>query len=419
MRLDREDIEAVLGGRKTRVEPDRFGEADGLVSSQCNGGSGPAALRDARGRIWVATARGAAMVDPETLHAFHRTVPPVVIEQILVDDRPVPLQPSLRLPAGSEKLEIRYASVSFRIPRFVRYRLKLDGLDSGWIDRGNQRSVQYTNLGPGHYRFQVNASAPSVGQGWSGDITSLDVDIQPHVWQSVWFRGIAVLVALLLLADLYRWRVGLIRERANALESVVDQRTQDLREQADRLMQADREKTALLARIREQSEAFERQAREDALTGLANRRGMDEDLARAFASARKLGRPISFALLDIDDFKRVNDQYSHTAGDLALRAIAQAMRDELADTVRIARWGGEEFALLFDGVSLEQARPVCERLRVAIERMDCSAFAKGWKMTISGGVAERAELTHYERLVNRADTLLYQAKREGRNRICG
>ena len=85
----------------------------------------------------------------------------------------------------------------------------------------------------------------------------------------------------------------------------------------------------------------------------------------------------------------------------------------------LARWGGEEFAVLFEGLPLDEARHRCERLRWAVERLDCSAFAAGLKLTISGGVAERTGHSHYEKLLNRADVLLYEAKHAGRNRING
>src|SRR5690606_34444003 len=176
------------------VHPARLVEGDGLASSQCNGGSGPAALRDRNGRIWVATAGGAAVVDPRSLHAYKRRLPPVVMEEVLANDGHVPLQPLLKLPAGTRKLEFRYASPTFRTPRFVRYRYMLEGVDHDWIERGNQRVAQYTNLRPGSYRFAVNASAPGLGQGWSGDVTSIDIEIEPRLWQRSWF--LALLAAL-------------------------------------------------------------------------------------------------------------------------------------------------------------------------------------------------------------------------------
>ena len=85
----------------------------------------------------------------------------------------------------------------------------------------------------------------------------------------------------------------------------------------------------------------------------------------------------------------------------------------------IARWGGEEFAVLFEGMPLDEARQLCEQLRARVQAIDCTEFAPGWSMTISAGVTERTGLAHHEKLVSRADALLYEAKRAGRNRICG
>ncbi|WP_185970780.1 ligand-binding sensor domain-containing diguanylate cyclase [Pseudoluteimonas lycopersici] len=420
MRVRRSDAEAVLDGRAKTLSPDHFSEADGLASAQCNGGAGPSALLDRRGDLWVATAGGAAVLDPTALGNYHRHVPPVVVEQVLANDAPVPSGGPLRLPAGTSKLEFHYASPSFRMPRFLRYRYKLEGVDRGWIDRGNQRVAQYTNLGPGRYRFLIGVSAPSLGQGWNATRpTALEIEIAPLLWQRGWFQAALVLLAGLLVVAFYRWRSRHLRRRALQLEAIVDQRTRDLREQTDRLMQADHDKSMLLAKLQEQSEAFERQALEDALTGLANRRSINEELARAFDRAMHAGTPLSFALLDLDHFKRINDTYSHLAGDHALVVVAGVLTAEAGASGTVARWGGEEFAVLFEGVGLDAARACCERLREAVERLDCSAFAPGWKMSISGGVVERTGLAYYEKLVSRADDLLYEAKREGRNRIRG
>jgi diguanylate cyclase (GGDEF)-like protein len=419
IRVARSDAQAVLDGRQRTLNPDQFGEPDGLASSQCNGGSGPAAIRDAQGRLWVATARGAAMVDPTVLHSYRRVLPPVVIEQVLADDHAMPLRNTLVLPPGTRKLEFHYAGLSFQMPRLLRYRYRLEGVDKGWIERGNQRVAQYTNLGPGTYRFHVTSSAPGLGQGWNEEDTTLEIRIKPQFWQHPWFIGASALALALLMVGYTRWRTQSLRQRALDLERTVGARTQDLRDQTSQLLVADEEKTRLLHQLRDQSEAFERQAREDALTGLHNRRSLDERLAQAFDAAARAQQPLSFALLDIDHFKRINDEYSHAAGDEALCEVARVLRSVLDHDTMLARWGGEEFAVLFPAASLEQARARCEAARAAIEAMDCDAFAPGWRMTLSGGVCERTGFAHHERLVRRADQLLYEAKRAGRNRIVG
>lgn len=419
LRVARKEADAVLDGRQRTLSVDQFGEADGLASSQCNGGSGPAAIRDAGGRIWVATARGAAVVDPTVLHSYRRHLSPVVIEQVLVDDRPILLQNRLVLPPGTRKLEFRYAGLGFQMPRLLRYRHRLQGIDDTWIERGNQRVAQYTNLAPGKYKFLVTSSAPGLGQGWNPELTTMDIEIRPRFWQHAWFGAACALAIALLVLFYIRWRTRSLRMRAVELETVVDQRTRDLREHTSRLLVADEEKTRLLRQLQDKSEAFERQAREDALTGVRNRRSLDEQLAQAFDAAVRLQQPLSFALLDIDHFKRINDEYSHAAGDEALREVARVLSGALDGDALLARWGGEEFAVLFPMTTLEDARTRCEAARAAIEAMNCDAFAPGWRMTLSGGVCERTGLSHHEKLVSRADQLLYEAKRSGRNRILG
>ena len=419
LRIARSEVEAVLGGRRAQLTYDHFGEADGLVSAQCNGGSGPAAVRDARGNLWIATARGAATVAPGALKAYRHGLPKVVIEQVLADGKPVHLDDVLRLPPGTRKLEFRFAALSFLMPRFLRYRYRLEGFDPAWVERGNQRSAQYTNLDPGSYRFLVHAAAPGLGQDWSGELTAVRIEIAPQLWQRRWVMAGAVGLLLLAVYGLYLWRVGSLRRRAVQLEATVEERTRDLRQHAEQLRESSIEKSLLLERLRDQSEAFARMALEDALTGVGNRRSLDGELQLAFGRAVRNQRPLCFALFDLDHFKQINDRYSHAAGDRALIAVAHALRDGLDGAGLLARWGGEEFAVLFERVSLERAREICEAMRRRVEAVDCSDYAPGWRLTVSAGVAERAGVIRQEDLVARADALLYEAKRAGRNRVVG
>ena len=178
-------------------------------------------------------------------------------------------------------------------------------------------------------------------------------------------------------------------------------------------------------RISAQSEAFARQARTDALTGLQNRRCLDEILQREFTAAVASDRPFCFGLLDIDHFKRVNDTYSHDVGDQALCRVGEAMRQALGESFHgrwrgsdlCARWGGEEFALIFPEMDLQQAGAVCESIRLAVAAIDCSAFAEGLVLTVSIGVTGREGIANHEKMVSKADANLYQAKHGGRNRV--
>ena len=418
----RDEMEAVADGRRDRLDYQQFAEPDGMGSAQCNGGAGPAALRALDGGIWVATAKGVAIVQPDQLPRYQLAPPPVVIEGLRVDDQTASAHGSLVLPPGTRKLELDYVSLSYRTPEQIRYRYRLEGFDNGWVERNQRRNAQYTNLPPGHYRFQV--SAAQRGSGWSPETASVAFEIRPRLYQRAWFLPAAGAGLALLLYAAYRTRVGQLHRREAQLSRTVAERTRALSEKNSELEQKNET-------IRQQSEVFEQLSRTDALTGLPNRRSMEESLGRAWTDAVARGQPLSFGLLDIDHFKRINDGWSHDVGDEALRRVARTMAAVLRrdgsvtggtggrGEERVARWGGEEFALLFPGDDLPAATRQAEALRAAIEAIDCSDFAPGLTITASIGLGERAGLAHHERMVSRADQKLYEAKHGGRNRVVG
>lgn len=404
----RNDVEAVLSGSTTQLPTVTFAEADGMGSAQCNGGSGPAALRARDGSLWVATAKGVAVIQPDQLSKYQMAPPPVVIEGVRVDGRPIPPRSHIVMPPGTRKLELDYVSLSYRTPEQIQYRYRLEGFDKHWVDREQLRNAQYTNLPPGEYRFQV--AAGRAGK-WSQEIATQVFEIEPLLYQRAWFLPLAGLLLASVLYSLYRSRVRALEARERELSTIVTQRTRALSEKNDQLEH-------LNQTIRRQSEAFERQARTDALTGLANRRAMDERLARAFDVAVASNRPLCFGLVDIDHFKRINDGFSHEAGDQALRTVADVLAHEVGYD-NAARWGGEEFALLFPDADFDDACARAERLRAAIAAIDSTLFAPGLQITVSIGIAARGDLGHRERMISRADQKLYEAKRAGRNRVVG
>lgn len=174
------------------------------------------------------------------------------------------------------------------------------------------------------------------------------------------------------------------------------------------------EKRALEAR----SEALHRDAHEDPLTGLHNRRRVDQDLPVLVDQARDERRPLQIAVLDVDWFKLVNDQHGHAVGDEVLRQVAHILRERLRTRDMAARLGGEEFLIaLVDSLPVT-AREICERLRIAVQDHDWNALAAGLKVTISIGLADATGSSDAASALQRADQALYRAKNEGRNRVC-
>jgi diguanylate cyclase (GGDEF)-like protein len=160
------------------------------------------------------------------------------------------------------------------------------------------------------------------------------------------------------------------------------------------------------------------QATTDALTGIANRRTFDEELALEWRRAERIGDSLALILLDLDDFKRVNDTHGHQAGDLVLRRVAEVLGSGMRQIDLFARYGGEEFGVLVPETELEGAVLLAERLRsqLAAERVALSD-GRTLEITASFGAAAKGSLARPEELVAAADEALYEAKRNGKNRV--
>jgi diguanylate cyclase len=158
------------------------------------------------------------------------------------------------------------------------------------------------------------------------------------------------------------------------------------------------------------------EARTDALTGLANRRAFDQRLEELFAEHRRGGRSFVIALVDIDHFKSVNDLHGHAEGDRVLKDFAHLLRREVADGLLVARFGGEEFAIILAG-PLRQSADHMDHLRQKIAAQTLVAGHAGLQLTISVGLSEPGDDMGAASIVRRADEALYAAKHIGRNRV--
>lgn len=156
----------------------------------------------------------------------------------------------------------------------------------------------------------------------------------------------------------------------------------------------------------------------DALTGLLNRRAGLDKLRAIWDECTPKGTPLSVALVDIDEFKRVNDRFGHARGDAAIRHIASVLRDTAEEPAITARIGGEEFMIALPGVDAGVAGEMLDSARQRVARARCIADGHTVPLSISAGVADRdAGTSSAEELVRLADTALYQAKQSGRNKV--
>ncbi|RIJ07375.1 GGDEF domain-containing protein [Pseudomonas sp. 91RF] len=170
-------------------------------------------------------------------------------------------------------------------------------------------------------------------------------------------------------------------------------------------------RNALLYRVATQT------ALRDPLTGAGNRIAMEQTLQREIEMSRRHLQPLSLLMLDIDHFKQVNDSHGHTAGDEVLKAVAASIKDQLRNVDMVFRYGGEEFLILLSNTSREAAAMVGERLRYAAQAQDYYADGQLIELTVSLGCSTLLPGESADSLLRRADSALYVAKRDGRNRL--
>jgi signal transduction histidine kinase/ligand-binding sensor domain-containing protein len=208
------ELNAVADGQSNAALVVQYNQSEGMGSSACTGSQ----CKAHDGTLWFATMNGVTAVNPRSLPINTRP-PPVVIEQILLDDKVASTRSdtSFTIPPGLHRLEIRFAGLSFTAPQRVQYRYKLNGYDHDWVDAGNRRVAYYTGIDPGEYRFQVRA-ANNDGV-WNDAGATLQLIAQPYFWQRRSFQFAVLIILLGTAAGVARyWAVFRFRQRVSELE---------------------------------------------------------------------------------------------------------------------------------------------------------------------------------------------------------
>ena len=163
---------------------------------------------------------------------------------------------------------------------------------------------------------------------------------------------------------------------------------------------------------------LEQLAIRDSLTKVFNRRYLDEFLVKEWQRAQRYQSPLSLMISDIDNFKQINDTFSHAVGDEVLKVLGKLFTASTRDSDLVARYGGEEFVVVFPHTEIDKAIQAAEKLRLSIESYSWSQIKPDLKVTISAGLAVSNGDKHYKKLFEKADKKLYEAKHEGKNRVC-
>ncbi|QID34078.1 GGDEF domain-containing protein [Pampinifervens florentissimum] len=186
----------------------------------------------------------------------------------------------------------------------------------------------------------------------------------------------------------------------------------DIKAQNERFLKRIEEQQHMIEELKERLEQAETEANIDYLTNTFNRRSFERALRESFEEYKKRQAIFSLVLIDLDGFKRVNDLYGHSAGDLVLRRIALLLRQNLRAKDILARWGGDEFAVLMPGTRREQAIAVAERLKKAVEDLEVVVEGEKVSLSFSYGVVESEDrFSSLEEMIKEADYLMYHQKK--------
>ncbi len=393
--------------RPLRLES--FTVGDGLPSAICTD-----TWTDSRGRVWVGSPQGAAVLDPRE-ETFAPPLPaPVVLRVERVDDG-LPVRPGETLPPQRNHLAFEFGLPVHHRFEDTRYRSQLvDQEQLGPWRREGFREL--SGLGPGRYTLRV-WTRDFLGR--VGEPSEFSWRIAPPVWSSLWFRALALALFAGMLMLLFRLRTHLLVRSNRELEIQVRARTREL-ETANRALA---EKNLL-----------------DPLTSLHNRRFVDESVGRDVALVTRQywpgrsgaedqndpRRALVFYMVDLDHFKPINDHYGHHTGDTVLLRIAQILSAAVRETDSVVRWGGEEFLLIARDINLLEAPVMAERIRSQVEReVFETPSGQVIPLTCSIGFAafplfpQDPERLSWEWVIELADECMYQAKRAGRNRWAG
>ncbi len=389
-------LDPLAGWLQNSAQPLSFqviDEAQGMRSSEGNGGAQNSISMADNGMLWLATTAGVVAIDTRVPQRAPLPSLQVRFERVLEDGLPHFVEPGMRVAADVRRLQFEYTVAAPGSADALEFQYRLYPLDREWVSAGALRSIALDRQAPGDYRLEVRA-----GRGAEiGEPSLIAFTVEAFWWQRRWVQlAVAALIGALAALGFWARLLALARQR-DLLESEVAARTAELAQANAQLAEA---------------------ARRDFLTRLGNRRRFTERINTLW----ELEPQIAMALIDLDHFKAYNDRLGHLQGDDCLQRIGQLLLGSEGAGVEAFRVGGEEFAVIAWG---EQAARLPMILRDLRERLADAAIphpdnlASVWVTLSIGHAIRESDDARPEQLYARADARMYRAKRDGRNRIEG
>jgi len=230
-KVKRSEVIEVAKDKRESIDIISYSMADGLKSNEANGGFQPAAWKGKDGRLWFATAKGAAGINPNM--KLNKITPPVHIKEIAADGKDINQAGRIIIAPESKKLEFRFTALSFKNIEKVKFKYMLEGFDEDWIDSGNSRRAVYTNLPKGKYTFKVTAS--NNDGAWNKEGAKISFTKKPHFYETKWFYAIGIIAFILFVFLAIKFSTWRLRKRKDELEKV-NRRLEDLNNMKDQFL---------------------------------------------------------------------------------------------------------------------------------------------------------------------------------------
>jgi len=423
-------------GGITRLDPETgytrtYDTSDGLPSNELNRSAG---YRDQDGTLYFGSVRGLVVFHPGHL-LINQDQPPVVLTGLSVNgtpretERATHLLRAVELEPSARSLTFDYAALSFIQPEKTTYRYRLEGFEREWQEVGTRRTATYSNLDPGSYRFRVRATNND------GIASEHELSLGLSVIAPWWQTGPAYLLYALLFLTLVGYVV--ITQRRLAINN-----TELERRIADRTLELDLRNAELARKNTELAHAYadlEKVSLSDTLTGLGNRRSLfgtiEKEIAalhRTYSDSAERGEAapddafLGIYILDLDNFKRINDAHGHLVGDHILARTSAIVRQVCRESDLMVRWGGDELLILTRGCTPNSLTGLARRLANTINAHPFTLPDKGTVMqTCSIGFTcypfspKTPGALSWEATVQIADQALHTAKSSGRGAWVG